>query len=78
MPPRVYDAYGQLRWMYRLRPNLGIDLAVTPALDDQELRLTTTYWEGAVRVTSAERLLGKGYVELVGYEPTDDRGGPKN
>ena len=64
-------------WTLKI-PGHDVDLAVTPALDDQELRLTTTYWEGAVRVTSAERPLGKGYVELVGYEPTDDRGGPKN
>jgi hypothetical protein len=29
LPARVYDAYGQIRWMRRLGPQLGIDLAVT-------------------------------------------------
>jgi len=30
IPSRLYDAYTQFRWMHRLRPRLGIDLAVTP------------------------------------------------
>ncbi len=29
LPPRVYDAYAQVRWMRRLGPRWGIDLAVT-------------------------------------------------
>jgi len=32
LPPRVYDAYAQFRWMHRLTPRLGIDLAVTPGV----------------------------------------------
>ena len=32
LPPRVYDAYTQLRWMRRLGSCWGIDLAVTPGV----------------------------------------------
>ncbi len=32
LPPRVYDAYAQFRWMHRVSPRLGIDLAVTPGV----------------------------------------------
>jgi predicted secreted hydrolase len=49
----------------------SIDYAVTPIMDDQELdsraSTGTVYWEGAVRVTQAGRLAGRGYLELTGY-----------
>ncbi len=49
----------------------GIDYAVSPMIDDQELdsRLSTgtVYWEGAVRLTRAGRAAGLGYLELTGY-----------
>ncbi len=51
-------------------PGAGLDLEVTPVLEDQELDLAFLYWEGAVRVsgTAAGRTLaGRGYVELTGY-----------
>ncbi|HUT12794.1 MAG TPA: DUF6268 family outer membrane beta-barrel protein [Thermoguttaceae bacterium] len=32
LPPRLYDAYAQFRWMRRLSPRLGIDLAITPGV----------------------------------------------
>ncbi len=32
LPPRVYDAYTQFRWMRRLGPRWGIDLALTPGV----------------------------------------------
>ncbi|HZZ91560.1 MAG TPA: lipocalin-like domain-containing protein [Usitatibacter sp.] len=44
---------------------------VEPLMDDQELdaRATTgtLYWEGAVRVESADGARGRGYLELTGY-----------
>ena len=42
-----------------------------PLMDDQELDALastgTVYWEGAVRVLSAGREVGRGYLELTGY-----------
>ena len=55
----------------RLRiPAAAVDLAVTPALADQELDLAIRYWEGAVAVTGVEgghAVTGSGYLELTGY-----------
>ncbi len=51
-------------------PGLGLSLAVTPILDDQELFTTVRYWEGAVDVTGTRNgaeVIGRGYVELTGY-----------
>ena len=46
-------------------------LAIEPLLDDQELdargSVGTIYWEGAVRVSTAGRAVGRGYLELTGY-----------
>ncbi len=58
-------------WHVRV-PSAGIDLALRPAVADQELAETsgTSYWEGAVGVFDAARpavRLGSGYVELTGY-----------
>jgi len=60
-------------WKVRV-PSRGVDLTVTPLLDDQELRSRTMggviYWEGAVRIAGTRRgapVSGKGYVELTGY-----------
>jgi predicted secreted hydrolase len=46
-------------------PSEGIDLEVTPLVNDQELNVSFTYWEGAVRVEGTQT--GYGYVELTGY-----------
>lgn len=49
----------------------GRAYALTPLLDDQELdsraSTGTVYWEGAVRVASEGRSVGRGYLELTGY-----------
>lgn len=48
------------------------ELSLEPLLDDQEndTRLTTgsIYWEGAVRVADHGEDVGRGYLELTGYE----------
>ena len=52
-------------------PGLGLSIAVEPYLADQELNVSTTYWEGAVRISGSraqQRLAGWGYVELTGYQ----------
>ncbi|MEN8177751.1 MAG: lipocalin-like domain-containing protein [Pseudomonadota bacterium] len=43
---------------------------VSTRLADQEMRLSVTYWEGAVEVRqeSSGDLLGKGYLEMTGYD----------
>ena len=47
-------------------PEEEIDLEITPLIEDQELNVTFTYWEGAVRVEGSQT--GYGYVELTGYD----------
>jgi predicted secreted hydrolase len=57
------------RWRLRV-PSEGLDLAVEPWLEAQEMRTSFVYWEGAVRVSGASRgrpVSGLGYVELTGY-----------
>ena len=57
------------RWRVQV-PSDELDLVVEPWLEDQEMRTSFVYWEGAVRVSGASggRLAtGQGYVELTGY-----------
>lgn len=46
-------------------PDYRIDLRIEAAFDDQEMRHTVTYWEGAVNISGSHR--GVGYLELSGY-----------
>lgn len=51
-------------------PGENLELHVTPLLEDQELNLSYTYWEGAVKVSGSSAgnpVRGRGYVELTGY-----------
>ncbi len=52
------------RWQVRV-PSAGLELELLPYLADQEMNLSFTYWEGAVRVQGTRG--GSGYVELTGY-----------
>jgi predicted secreted hydrolase len=61
-------------------PELGIEMAITPIMSDQELdtRGTTmiVYWEGACDVkaiVNGEDIGGRAYVELVGYDRSHDQ-----
>lgn len=61
-------------WLVSL-PMRQLRLVFTPVLANQELDTRTStgniYWEGAVSITSADsagRVVGKGYVELTGYD----------
>jgi predicted secreted hydrolase len=63
-------------WHIRI-PGQGLDLTLTPTLEDQELdtRATTgvVYWEGSQRVSGTRDgtpIAGDGYVELTGYGPS--------
>lgn len=62
------------RWRI-LVPSLGLRLYVNPMVQDQELRLSYTYWKGAVAVTGeGVSPSGLGYVELTGHAaPLDGR-----
>jgi len=60
------------RWRLAV-PSEGLDLEIEPLVPDQELRLSFTYWEGAVGVSGrsgARPIGGRGYVELTGYAAT--------
>ena len=67
--PRTQINYPS-KWQL-LIPKLGIDLTITPLINDQELNVRYRYWEGAVGVTGTKRgqsISGQGYVELTGYQ----------
>lgn len=46
-------------------PNENLSLEVAPLQDDQELRLSFVYWEGAVSISGSAT--GLGYLEMTGY-----------
>lgn len=51
-------------------PAQGLDFELQPYLVDQELNLSTIYWEGAVRINGTHLgnpVKGSGYIELTGY-----------
>ena len=51
-------------------PQYEIDLTIDPLIDDQEMDVAFTYYEGATVVSgtmNGERVAGRGYVELTGY-----------
>ena len=57
------------RWRLAL-PSAGIRLMIEPWLSDQEMRLSFTYWEGAVRFageSGGNAVDGVGFIELTGY-----------
>jgi predicted secreted hydrolase len=51
-------------------PGVGLQLKITPYLEDQEMNVSYVYWEGAVRTDGTRTgysVGGAGYVELTGY-----------
>lgn len=51
-------------------PSQNIKLKIKPYLNDQEMNVSYTYWEGAVFVSgeqNGEPVSGNGYVEMTGY-----------
>ena len=58
------DATYPAEWQFAV-PKAGIDLHITPLLNDQELNVSFDYWEGAVKVEGSQS--GYGYIELTGY-----------
>jgi predicted secreted hydrolase len=65
----VSQAVYPIGWRLRV-PAAGLDLTVEPFFPAQEMQLSFTYWEGAVRVSGVsggQPVTGQGYVELTGY-----------
>jgi predicted secreted hydrolase len=57
------------RWHLTV-PEAGLELDIEPYLADQELNLSYTYWEGAVKFSGEQNgkpVQGNGYIELTGY-----------
>lgn len=57
------------KWSLEI-PSERLVLTVTPYIEDQEMRVSITYWEGAVHVegmSNGVNISGKGYVEMTGY-----------
>jgi predicted secreted hydrolase len=57
------------RWRLQV-PSMGLELTIDPWLPDQEMDVSFTYWEGAVRIAGTadgETVTGNGFVELTGY-----------
>jgi len=51
-------------------PTAQLDLTIDPYVQAQEMQISVTYWEGAVKVSGASNgqpVSGNGYVELTGY-----------
>ena len=70
LPPRVYDAYAQFRWMRRLGPDWGIDLAVTPGAfsdfeqsSDDVFRITGHGAAAWTRSPTQKFVLGAAYID---------------
>ncbi|MGI9330425.1 MAG: lipocalin-like domain-containing protein [Gammaproteobacteria bacterium] len=59
-----------LVWQLRL-PQEDLELEVRPSVRDQEQDLSVRYWEGSVDVFApgTDQRLGRGYMELTGYQP---------
>ncbi len=56
-------------WRLRI-PKLDLDLEGRPLMANQELNVSTTYWEGAVQFSgtlAGQPLTARGYIELTGY-----------
>jgi predicted secreted hydrolase len=51
-------------------PAFELDLEITPLINDQEMKVSYVYWEGAVNAEGSMAgapVQGRGYVELTGY-----------
>ena len=57
------------KWQLSI-PKLDLTLTGKPMMANQELNLSTTYWEGAVEFDGQQQdksVRAKGYVEMTGY-----------
>ncbi len=68
LPPRLYDAYAQFRWMSRISPRWAVDLSVTPGVfsdfeqsTDQAVRVTGHGMAAWTYSPNLKFVLGAGY-----------------
>lgn len=67
------SSYSQGKYPSKWRVESAVgnfDLTLTPLIADQEMRVSFTYWEGAVNITgtsNGQAVNGQGYVEMTGY-----------
>lgn len=57
------------RWQLNV-PSINLSLEIEPYLQDQELNVSYSYWEGAVHfsgTTAGQAVNGAGYIEMTGY-----------
>ncbi len=58
------------RWQVSI-PSAQIELSLEPYVADQEMNVSSIYWEGAVKLSGTSNgasVLGNGFVELTGYK----------
>lgn len=51
-------------------PSISMDIEISPLIEDQELDVSYSYWEGAVDINGTKNgmpISGSGYVEMTGY-----------
>lgn len=53
-------------WELEVKP-LQSRLLIEALVDDQEMDVSVRYWEGAVSVSDAGKVVGQGYLEMTGY-----------
>jgi predicted secreted hydrolase len=66
--PKSGAKYPSQWWV--IVPKVGLELQIRPILADQEMKVSYTYWEGAVDVQGTldgNDVSGSGYVEMTGY-----------
>ena len=54
-------------WLMEVKP-LQRTLRIEAVLDAQEMAFGIRYWEGAVEVSSGGSVIGRGYLEMTGYQ----------
>lgn len=68
MPPRLYDAYCQFRWLHRFSPRWGADVSITPGVysdfdqeDSEAFRLTGHAVDAWTWCPTTKIIMGVGY-----------------
>lgn len=63
-PSRYWKSY-PVEWILEID---DIRYLIAAKFDDQVMDTSISYWEGVVEITEADAVVGRGYMELTGYE----------